>query len=708
MFRQNCRSESVHTLNICGRVRAVSLQALCPLTQCCAAAHGGLQGKAWMWELTDSLHASLLMFINKTMISKVKLFQVSRSVDCTCLLPLSTNLALQHADPKFVMAIIMKFEAKLFLPGDYILRAGTVGKEMFFITKGVVETVVPHASYGEIVVSTLRDGAFFGEIALLTNARRTASVRAKTYADLNRLSKEDFDDILTEFPKDARTLRAVARSRLKEIQRKRVEEEMKLALRQYTEATKKKSKKSFSLDDPPQKRRRGFLGRLFSIHRSGKSQRVAPEADPSQRYIEFKTGGSKDGYPQTVKMSKFVYNGMISAAHRARERVAAKKLADMDRMSAIPEGKSPDVSTSPREDVVHESKVPPPSSQLSLASSMDEVYDMPRGSRRSSTRRPANMRRSVFGGDMRTIMGEENDELAAATAQGLYPFESRTSTPRQLKDADNRSRIDAETAAKALLSDRSPSPSGASSPQRQGLVKLPPLKSNVARSSIPENANRGSGLILASNSELDENEVADIADLPRRSRGNSAPKRHSRKPQKEYNQEEVEAEAAAALLGSSSDDEERPDASRPIRGRASAFPTTRPRSMLKGEDRIGGARVGGLAPPATEALERQLNRLQLRIEQGFASIGSLSVEQREQVATIAKESAVEAVQSSVEALRVEMDKKLDLILEKLAQNEGLRSPSKHRRRGRKHSHEAKAEEVLEYIVERSIDDAEKV
>ena len=53
------------------------------------------------------------------------------------------------------------------LAGDIIIKEGTIGMKMYFIQEGIVDIV----SNGEVATS-LSDGSYFGEICLLTNARR--------------------------------------------------------------------------------------------------------------------------------------------------------------------------------------------------------------------------------------------------------------------------------------------------------------------------------------------------------------------------------------------------------------------------------------------------------------------------------------------------------------------------------------------------------
>lgn len=67
---------------------------------------------------------------------------------------------------------------------------------------------------GEVATS-LSDGSYFGEICLLTNARRVASVRAETYCNLFSLSVDHFNAVLDQYPLMRRTMESVAAERYK-------------------------------------------------------------------------------------------------------------------------------------------------------------------------------------------------------------------------------------------------------------------------------------------------------------------------------------------------------------------------------------------------------------------------------------------------------------------------------------------------------------
>ncbi|ESO08635.1 hypothetical protein HELRODRAFT_98055 [Helobdella robusta] len=118
-----------------------------------------------------------------------------------------------QADPNFVSEIISKLEFEVYQPGDVIIREGTLGDKMYFIQEGVVDI---YTGSGDRI-TTLFDGAFFGEICLLTNAKRVANVRAESYCNLFSLSVQHFNSVLKHYPVMRKTMEVVASERLEKI-----------------------------------------------------------------------------------------------------------------------------------------------------------------------------------------------------------------------------------------------------------------------------------------------------------------------------------------------------------------------------------------------------------------------------------------------------------------------------------------------------------
>ncbi|XP_017570857.2 potassium/sodium hyperpolarization-activated cyclic nucleotide-gated channel 4 isoform X2 [Pygocentrus nattereri] len=120
-----------------------------------------------------------------------------------------------NADPHFVTVLLTKLRFEVFLPGDIIIREGTLGRKMYFIQHGCV-TVITR----EKKEKKLSDGCYFGEICLLTRGRRTASVRADTYCRLYSLSVDSFNEVLEEHPIMRRAFESVAIDRLDRVENK--------------------------------------------------------------------------------------------------------------------------------------------------------------------------------------------------------------------------------------------------------------------------------------------------------------------------------------------------------------------------------------------------------------------------------------------------------------------------------------------------------
>ena len=112
-------------------------------------------------------------------------------------------------DLLFLSQVTLALRAQQAAPGETVIQKGAIGREMYLIARGEVE-VLDDAGR---VVRTLKDGDFFGEVALLRSTPRTATVRARTGCDLFVLDKADFDRILREHPQFAEGVAAAARQR---------------------------------------------------------------------------------------------------------------------------------------------------------------------------------------------------------------------------------------------------------------------------------------------------------------------------------------------------------------------------------------------------------------------------------------------------------------------------------------------------------------
>ncbi len=122
-------------------------------------------------DLPAALQNELRVYSNLRMIEKVPLFQ-GLSMDC-------------------MKSLAKSLKQVIVAPTEYIIREGEAGREMYFIGQGSVNVLV-----GKQQVASLKSSDFFGEIALLQEVTRTASIVSASYCDLFKLEKEDFLSIL--------------------------------------------------------------------------------------------------------------------------------------------------------------------------------------------------------------------------------------------------------------------------------------------------------------------------------------------------------------------------------------------------------------------------------------------------------------------------------------------------------------------------------
>ena len=95
-----------------------------------------------------------------------------------------------------------------FEPGEDIFRQGDVGDRLYVIRTGEVEVV-----RDGVPVTTLDHGNYFGEMALLANVPRNATVRAVKPTDVLAVAKGDFAKLLASFPEFAADLKDMASRR---------------------------------------------------------------------------------------------------------------------------------------------------------------------------------------------------------------------------------------------------------------------------------------------------------------------------------------------------------------------------------------------------------------------------------------------------------------------------------------------------------------
>jgi CRP-like cAMP-binding protein len=107
--------------------------------------------------------------------------------------------AFHKVPPANIQAIFMRMQRVDYKPGDVVIKQGDEGDYFYVIVKGrcAVTRETPLNRQG-IRLAELSMGDTFGEEALISDARRNATVSMLTEGTLMRLSKEDFRTLLNE------------------------------------------------------------------------------------------------------------------------------------------------------------------------------------------------------------------------------------------------------------------------------------------------------------------------------------------------------------------------------------------------------------------------------------------------------------------------------------------------------------------------------
>ena len=149
-------------------------------------------------DLPRSLKTTVSISLNQEMIEKVPMFK--------------------GADDSLIREIILNLEPVVFIPGDYVVRQGEIGYDMYFISNGSVDVM---SGDEKITYATLSSGQFFGEIALLLSMPRTATIKAREYCDFYRLDKDTFERVIERYSDFTETIKKLAEKRREELGNKK-------------------------------------------------------------------------------------------------------------------------------------------------------------------------------------------------------------------------------------------------------------------------------------------------------------------------------------------------------------------------------------------------------------------------------------------------------------------------------------------------------
>jgi SulP family sulfate permease len=106
---------------------------------------------------------------------------------------------LRDLDADILKALASCVSERSFEAGQRIFKQGDMGDELFLIRQGTVRIVLPLASGRQHHLVTFARGDFFGDMAFLDPAARSAEAIASTATDLYVLSRARFDAVANEY-----------------------------------------------------------------------------------------------------------------------------------------------------------------------------------------------------------------------------------------------------------------------------------------------------------------------------------------------------------------------------------------------------------------------------------------------------------------------------------------------------------------------------
>lgn len=116
-------------------------------------------------------------------------------------------------EPSKLKLLAFTSERLTFQPGQSLFRQGDMGDAAYIIVSGEADVVV-ETPKGPLKVAGVKKNDFVGEIAILCDVPRTATITAQSELTTLRISKDLFFRLISEFPQMAVEIMRVLAQRL--------------------------------------------------------------------------------------------------------------------------------------------------------------------------------------------------------------------------------------------------------------------------------------------------------------------------------------------------------------------------------------------------------------------------------------------------------------------------------------------------------------
>ena len=105
-------------------------------------------------------------------------------------------------------------------PGEIVIKEGDPGETMYLLIKGEVSVIKDQGEGHEIELDRIGAGDYFGEMALFEDVLRSATIRTEQESRLLVLHKQEFKEIVREYPQIALNICKVLSGRIRKLHKK--------------------------------------------------------------------------------------------------------------------------------------------------------------------------------------------------------------------------------------------------------------------------------------------------------------------------------------------------------------------------------------------------------------------------------------------------------------------------------------------------------
>jgi CRP-like cAMP-binding protein len=100
--------------------------------------------------------------------------------------------------------------------GDFVFREGDTADALYIVQRGIVQVI----GEGGLIYERVGEGGIVGELAIVDEGTRSASVRAQTRADLIKVDVPGFLNLVASEPEFSRAVMRVMSRRLRMMNRR--------------------------------------------------------------------------------------------------------------------------------------------------------------------------------------------------------------------------------------------------------------------------------------------------------------------------------------------------------------------------------------------------------------------------------------------------------------------------------------------------------